>query len=114
MTIKLEKKTLKVNGLKCKEINTSTIPRNHMTFKMDSLSLIQVLKQELHIDVQIAYSLVLLKLLSHVKQKEHYYKIIKTFWEQFIAHYCKERKPQFPFTTTPKIMQSQCCKIVRS
>lgn len=44
-----------------------------MTFKMDSPSLIQVLKQELHFDVQIAYSLVLLKL-SHVKQKEHYYK----------------------------------------
>ena len=41
-----------------------------MTFKMDSPSLIQVLKQELHFDVQIAYSLVL----SHVKQKEHYYK----------------------------------------
>lgn len=44
-----------------------------MTLKMDSLSLIQVLKQELHIDVQIAYTLVLLKL-SHVKQKEYYYK----------------------------------------
>lgn len=35
---------------------------------MDSLSLIQALKQELHVDVQIAYSLVLLKL-SHVKQR---------------------------------------------